>query len=184
VPAGDRRGESARLNAKSQAKGFSSRGQEYRAKKAGWKGDGKAWNNRLDANRVGFAKSKGGQLAGYKSTPAGVVISARNDPAGLAALEKELKRSWGSDRRVQITFTPDHGQARTYGRFGGSKLSEVKGKLSPGSRPEPDEDDEDDEDQDYDEDDYYGLDDYIADLDSDFYGGSGGGGGTITVTIR
>lgn len=178
----DRRGESARLNAASQARGFSSRGQEYRARQAGFKGDGKQWNSRLDANRVGFAKSKGGaQLAGYTTTQAGVVMSARNDKAGLSQLERELKRSWGSDRRVQITFTPDHGQARTYSRFGGAKLSEVKGKLTPGSRPDDDDDEQDDE---FYDDDYYGLDDYIADLDGDFYGGSSGGGGVITVTIR
>lgn len=122
-------------NAKARAAGWSSRGQQYRAAKAGiaspaaYRATIAAAKQTRETARLTKAVAKG-QLIGAKATSAGRVIAANVTLPGQAgALARELRRI-GDSRHVAIHVQTTAGEQANLGSRGGWRMSTVKGAIA------------------------------------------------------
>ena len=128
----DRRGESQRLSKPAIAKGYTSRGQEYRARKKGYTNAG-AYQAAVELKRNPSAgvvkKAAQGKLLGGTTNLKGTVIAASWQNDEQAEQWRSLVR-FGDFRRITIAVEYDRGPIRYLGQdHGGYRLAWIKNEV-------------------------------------------------------
>jgi hypothetical protein len=125
-----------------KAAGFTSRSQQYRARKAGYDASaGGTYRTAVDAaamKRRGDALTKrqlNGKLLGLASLRKGVAAAAAGDTRGLNALGAEISR-WGNSRHVRMVIELSDGSVVRIGDRGGWRVGLLKAaRADAGSWP-------------------------------------------------
>lgn len=152
----DRKAEAAKRDAGARSRGYSSYGQEYRAKKANY--------HEAAAYQAAVEQGKSGGMV-KRGTRAGTVISVDwSDPKQRAALDRELKRYRG-DRKAHFVIENERGQVVNLATKGGQRLDSFDFGNA--------------------EDDDYGdwLEEFYEDVAESSYADASGTPSVVTVTI-
>jgi hypothetical protein len=117
----------AAADARARALGFTSRSQQYRAKRVGYADKAPEYNAAVQQRRTGrVVKAKtSGRLLGLVSSQQGTVISADLSLGQGDELWRELQR-YSPQRRCVVTIETDEGRVIEVGGNGGMRLGYLR----------------------------------------------------------